>query len=693
VKKRQNRKIFNNNQHLRNYELFKVRQKQMILEIGILFTTYMGVRIYEKHNQKSTTAKQIKQPQKHSKEIVINNVEKRHQYYLKISAVSMGFAALRQFFFPALAPLSFGLYLYTTFPYMRQVENTLTKQRKIDVDVFFFTADMITLGINQYFVAASTTLLFHHGRYMVKKLKNESENRIINVFNQQYHTVWMLKNNVEIEVPIEKIKVNDIIVIQTGEKVPVDGIIIEGMATIDQHALTGESQPVEKEVGTQVFASTFLVMGKIYVKVEKAGQDTTVAKIGQILIDSADFKSKIQLKGEQWANKATFPMLVMSGFLLPILGATNTVVFMYSHIGNRIRVLAPLGTLSHISLASHNGILIKDGRVFEELSKVDTILFDKTGTLTHEQPDIRQILVCDNYQEKDILTYAAAAECKLTHPIAKAILNKAKNAGFTLPKIEDSKYQLGYGITVSLDDKLIRVGSVRFMSQENIVFSETLKTAIEYSQSNGYSIVVVAINHQAIGAIELQTSVRTEVKQIITGLRQRGIKFMAIVSGDHQQPTKKLAEELGMDNYFYDILPQYKAEIVEQLQKEGKSVCFIGDGINDTIAMKTANVSISLQGATSIATDTAEIVLMDGSLSHLCKLFDISKSLEANLRESVAFTVAPGIFSLSSTFLLHLNIMTSLLGIVIFMTFGRRNAMLPLKEIKEQSIPKSMSKR
>ncbi|MEK8015800.1 MAG: HAD-IC family P-type ATPase, partial [Candidatus Parabeggiatoa sp.] len=202
----------------------------------------------------------------------------------------------------------------------------------------------------------------------------------------------------------------------------------------------------------------------------------------------------------------------------------------------------------------------------------------------------------------------------------------------------------------------------------------------------GYSIVVVAVNHQAVGVIELQSSVRTEIKPMMTGLRQQGIKFMAIVSGDHQQPTQKLAEDLGMDSYFYEVLPQQKAEIVEQLQKEGKSVCFIGDGINDTIAMKTANVSISLQGATSIATDTAEIVLMDGSLSQLCKLFDIAKRLEANLQKSLALTLAPGISSLSSAFFLHFNIMTSLLIILFFVTLGRRNAMLPLKEIKEQKV-------
>jgi Cu2+-exporting ATPase len=198
--------------------------------------------------------------------------------------------------------------------------------------------------------------------------------------------------------------------------------------------------------------------------------------------------------------------------------------------------------------------------------------------------------------------------------------------------------------------------------------------------------VLVAVNQRVSGAIKIQAQVRPEVKNMINGLRQRGIKHIAIVSGDHKQPTQKLAEELGMDNYFYEILPENKAKIVEQLQADGKSVCFVGDGINDAIAMKKANVSISLHGATSIATDMAEVILMDGSLSHLCDLFDISKKLENNLRNGVLITIIPGVINLSGFLLFHFTILTSLLVMGTFSTLAIGNAMLPyLMEISDKN--------
>jgi Cu2+-exporting ATPase len=384
-------------------------------------------------------------------------------------------------------------------------------------------------------------------------------------------------------------------------------------------------------------------------------------------------------------------MLVMAGVILPLFGPTSTVVFINSHTGSTIRTFASLGTLNHVSIASHKGILVKDGRALEKLNQIDTVLFDKTGTLTDEQPKVIQIIICEEYDENEILTYAAAAERKFTHPIAKAILAKAQEFNLTLPNIDDSQYQMGYGITVNLENKVIRVGSVRFIKNEGITIPELIEEAITHSQTESYSLVLVAVNQQVGGAIKIQSQVRPEVKNMINGLRQRGIKHIAIVSGDHKQPTQKLAEELGMDSYFYEILPENKAQIVEQLQTEGKSVCFVGDGINDAIAMKKANVSISLHGASSIATDMAEVILMDGSLSHLCETFDISRNLEKNLQNAVLITLIPGVLNLSGVFLFHFSILTSLLTLGTFSTLAIGNAMLPyLTEIsdKKQVVPK-----
>ncbi|EDN66169.1 conserved hypothetical protein [Beggiatoa sp. PS] len=183
----------------------------------------------------------------------------------------------------------------------------------------------------------------------------------------------------------------------------------------------------------------------------------------------------------------------------------------------------------------------------------------------------------------------------MSHPLAYAIVNKAEESNIVLPQIDDSKYQIGYGITVNMTDNMIRVGSVRFMKMEGIPLSKEIETAMQDSNAKGHSLVMVAVNHQIAGAIEIQSAVRSEVKSIISGLRERGIKHISIVSGDHQHTTQIVAESLGMDSYFYEVLPQQKADIVKQLQQEGKTVCFVGDGINDAIAMKTANVSVSLR--------------------------------------------------------------------------------------------------
>ncbi len=665
----------------------------MLLDVGVVFAAYIGVKLVKKYrkkpktkNHKIATVQPVKQ---HSLNEVpqmqlLNKAKtQQHQHYLKMSAVSMGLATMRSVY-PQISVLSLSIFTYTALPFCQQVEKSLVKDKKIDGHVLYFIADTMMLALGYYFTAALAVSLFHLSNIILAKTQDHSKKMLLDVFGQQPHKVWILKDDIEIEISLEALKLNDIVVINAGEVVPVDGIITNGMATIDQHVLTGEAQPIEKIIGDQVFASTVLITGKIFVKVEKSGQDTTIAKIGQILNHTCDFKSNLQLKGEKWADTAVLPLLIMGGLSWPILGPIGTVVILNSHIASSIRTVGPLGTLNHLTIASHNGILIKDGRVLESLNEVDTVLFDKTGTLTGEQPEVGRIIQCGSETEATILTYAAAAEQKLNHPIAKAILTKAQQANLDLPNLDDSEYHMGYGIMVMLDEKIIRVGSARFMVMENIVIPPKIEQAMTEAHHEGHSIVMVAVNQHLIGAIEIQATVRPEVKNIINGLRERGIKHIAIVSGDHQQPTQKLAESLGIESYFYDILPEDKADIVVQFQQAGKSVCFVGDGINDAIAMKKANVSISLRGATAIATDVAQIVLMDGSLSHLGNLFDISTDLNANLRNSLIINLVPKIVIFSGAFM-NLGILTAVILSGSSFLVAVANAMLPLKQIYQEN--------
>ncbi len=670
----------------------------MLLELGIVFVVYKGICFFENNrHSKVRSTKNINARQTKQDLIKATDIEEKEQiHYLKMSVVAMGIGAIRQVFLtsPPLVLLNIAAFTYIAVPQFKAAENSLIKERKVDGYVLYFLVDATTFALGQYFAAALGISLFHLSKLVVSRAKGHSKKMLLDVFEQQQpQNVWLLRDEIELEVPLATIKNSDIIVVKTGDIVPVDGIITEGMASIDQHALTGESRPLEKSLGDQVFAATIVVAGKILIKVEKSGQETTIAKISQILNRSIDVKTNFQLKGEKWADTWILPMLGIAGLGLPLFGPVGFVIILSSHISSRIRVIAPLGTLNHISIASHKGILIKDGRALEILTHIDVVLFDKTGTLTHQDNEVTRIIVSNNYQENEVLAYAAAAERYVAHPIAKAIIKKASASNCTIPLVTDeSKYQIGYGITVNLEDedKVIRVGSPRFMLTEGISIPSKIEAAEKQAHLEGHSLVVVAINNQVGGAIELQTVLRPEVTKVLEQLRQTGVKHLAIVSGDHKLPTQKLAESLGMDSYYYDITPENKADIVEQLQKAGKSVCFVGDGINDAIAMKKANVSISIHGATSIATDVAEIVLMDGTLSHLADIFEISKNLESNLYNSLKSSIIPGIIKIGGFFLLNFGILTAILVDAAFFFVGVGNSMLPLIGIEHEKTGKKI---
>jgi len=295
----------------------------MLLEAGILLATYSGLRLFEKLRgkpQKKERIKQNKKPQsssleKHNEEtdktLVVNDkADQQLEHRLKTSVVLVGLSALR-IFYPLLALLNLSLYIYNSVPPMKKSEKLLFQKRKINMEVFETMLIIASLATNQYFAGAFTQMTYYLSTKIKAKTQDKSKDMLMNVFDQQPRTLWILKNNVEIEVPLETVQVNDIVVVNTGEVVPVDGIIIDGMATIDQHALTGESQPAEKGVGDPVLAATIIMTGRIYVKVDKAGIDTTISKIGHILDRTTDFKTTMQLKGEKWADQVVHRQWLM----------------------------------------------------------------------------------------------------------------------------------------------------------------------------------------------------------------------------------------------------------------------------------------------------------------------------------------------------------------------------------------------
>ncbi|MCB0084327.1 MAG: HAD-IC family P-type ATPase, partial [Caldilineaceae bacterium] len=376
---------------------------------------------------------------------------------------------------------------------------------------------------------------------------------------------------------------------------------------------------------------------------------------------------------------------------IPLIGPMGALVILNAHFGYRLSVIGAISILNYLNLAGKQGVLIKDGRALVLLREVDTIVFDKTGTLTQEQPHIDRIHLCGGYSETDVLAYAAAAESRQTHPIARAILEEAQQRNIAVPLVNEADYKVGFGLKVNRGDQLLRVGSRRFMEMEGLAIPATMTEVQEICHQQGHSLILVAVDDMVIGALEIHATVRPEARAVLAELRRHNLASFYIISGDHTAPTQKLAGDLGIEHYFAETLPHQKAEIIEQLQAAGKTVCYVGDGINDAVALQKAHVSISLRGASTIATDTAQIILMDESIRHLGTLFDLGDDFAENMKINFASIIVPSVLGIGGAFFLHFGLIQSIVLNQIGFAAGVGNAMLPFLRQRRQSAEKSVA--
>jgi Cu2+-exporting ATPase len=601
--------------------------------------------------------------------------------HLPICTASLPLAASAQFALAPLLPAAAVLYAYTSIPTFREARRVFVEEKRIGVDALDAVVMVGCLGTMSIFPGAVCCWCLSFGRFLVKQSRDRSERLLASAVGKQPRFAWLWRDGVEVQVPADKLERGDVIVVHTGEAVPVDGHIVDGMAMIDQHALTGESAPAEKGSGDRVYASTLMVAGQIKVSVEMSGSQTASAQIGRILSDTAGYKMSSQHKGERLADQAVIPTLGVGALGMAMMGPVGAVAVLNSDLGTGIRMAAPLAMLSSLTLCASKGILVKDGRALEAINRIDTVLFDKTGTLTREQPEVSRIIAAKGWASERVLALAAAAERKFHHPIALAIVQQAEQLSLPLPGTDDTRYEVGYGITVHIEGQVVRVGSKRFMEIEAIELGTEIRAALELAHLEGHTMVMVAVEGEIAGAIELRASVRPEARAVIQGLRERGIKHIAIISGDHDGPTRKLASSLGMDRYFAQVLPAEKADYVTKLQAEGRKVCFVGDGINDSIALKKADVSISLRGASTIATDVAQVVFLEGGLAKLCELMGIARDLDRNVNRSWSMIIAPNLTNVIGVFTMGFGIMTSVITNNVSALAALANALLPLRKI------------
>jgi Cu2+-exporting ATPase len=615
--------------------------------------------------------------------------EEEATHYQRISLVALGLTGVGAILYSPLTLLSIPLLTYNYFHYLKKSHHVIFTQKQRMVGIFEWLCVTGVLILGKYLAAAVLFTMFFTARKLIIKTERSTHTDINNIFGSLPKKVWILRKNLEIEVPLNILQTNDIMVVRAGEMIAADGKIIIGEGTIDQCMLTGESQPVEKSQEDKVFASTMLLSGWLHIQVEKQGEETVTGQIVEVLKKTADFKSHIQSRGEAIVEKGAGISLLAMATALPLIGATQALALSGSGFGYQMRLVAPLTVLNYLRIASNHGILVKDGRALEKLAEVDTIIFDKTGTLTETIPQVERIVACNGFTEKQLLQYAVTAEQRQKHPIAQAICQAAAQQNLRSFPLKNSNYEVGYGIRVSFvvheagsKVQTILLGSQRFMESAKINIPNEIKSIQIKSAEKGHSLVYIALENQhLIGVIELRPSLRKNAKEVATALRQQGMTLY-IISGDQQKPTQQLAEMLGIENYYAETLPKDKAKIVENLQKEGRKVCFIGDGINDAVALQKADVAISLHGAATIATDTAEIVLIKPDLAYLPYLLQMANDLNNRINSGTMLNTASSISCVTGVLIFGMGISGAVFLYYSTLGINIANAMVPIMREK-----------
>ena len=491
-------------------------------------------------------------------------------------------------------------------------------------------------GHTVYFEGAAMIVTFIMiGNYLEANLKNKTQYAIKSLMNLQSKTAVIIKNGIEYEIPIKKVKVNDLVVVKPGERIPVDGAVTEGASAVDESMISGESVPNEKVIGSKVTGGTMNLNGYLKIQTEKTGGDTFLAKIIHLVKDAQKSKPKIQRIGDKVA--AVFvPVVILIAigtFLVWFLLIGQ--VFSYSLL-KAVAVLiiacpcalglaTPIAVVLGVGRAAENKILFNNAEAIENVSKIDTVVFDKTGTLTYARFEVTDIIPAQNGSSADkneILKKAASIENFSEHPIARAVVEHYQSENgkeAELYKTDGFRIVSGIGVEATINGKSYKIGGA------NLISKDTKLGGLEEGSdgTDGFNNIYLFENDALIGEIRVRDKIKENAKEVLGKLKDEKYK-LALISGDGKSATETIAREVNIDNYYYQILPDKKQEIITKMQGEGDKVAMVGDGINDAPSLSKADLGIAIGTGQDIAIQSADVILVKGELENILALFKIS---------------------------------------------------------------------
>lgn len=542
-----------------------------------------------------------------------------------------------------------------TFPVFQRAWAGIITQRRLNIDFLDFIAIAITTSQGNFLTPALMLSLIEIGENIRDRTARSSQKQTLDLLNTLSQFVWVERHSQKQQIPIQNVQPGDIVIVYPGEQVPIDGSIIRGTALLDQQKLTGESMPVFKSQGQPVFASTLVREGQIYILAERVGQNTRAGQSIQLMQVAPVHDTRMENQAIKIAEQAVLPTLLLSGAVFAVTGNPARVASILTlDLCTGIRVSIPTSVLAALSYAARQGILIRSGRALEKLAAVDTIVFDKTGTLTKGEITVVEIESFNpTISTERILALAAAAEQRLTHPVAQAIIRYAEtHPKIVIPQRGEWNYQLGLGVEAEIEGEIVYVGSHRFLDQQGINME-----SLHQQQLPGKSEIYVGSNGQLLGRIRYSDVLRPESREVINDLLTTEGVEVHMLTGDNHNTAKAVAADLGIPpGYTHaEAFPQEKAAIVSQLHQQGKTVAFVGDGINDSPALAYADVSVSFGDGSEIARETADVVLMQNDLHSLLQAIAIARHTKYLIQQNTNIVVIPNLAAMAMAVLIGLN--------------------------------------
>ena len=545
------------------------------------------------------------------------------QYPLALPTVSLALAFIAN---PWVRAINTPLMLWNAYPIAVRAYDIWKREKRLNVDFLDTLAISASLLQGNFVAGSLITWLIKLGDWIRDLTAAGSKRAIGDLLEFKNKTAWVNRNGTVVSIASDDLCVGDEVVVFPGEMIPVDGEIIEGQALIDQKTITGEGLPVSRSVGEAAFAATVIREGQITIRAMSVGNQTTAGQIVR-LIDSAPVgDTRMQNHAEKLADKLVVPTLGLATGTAVLTGDFNRFLsLVIVDYGTGIRVAAPTAVLSSMTLAAKSGIIIKSGRHMERLAEIDTIVFDKTGTLTCGAPEVGQIVTYgDRLSEQKLIGLAAAAESRLQHPVADAVRRKAIALQSSVSECNEPNYSVGMGVEAQVDGYQVHIGNERFMRHANI---HVEKAASDRNQleNDGYSCLYLAIDGVLAALVPYADQIREESQSIIRRLHDLGVKNTIMLTGDNSTVAKAVSQKLGLSRYIADMLPADKASVIQELQREGRVVAMVGDGINDSPALSFADVGIAMKHGAEVTHESADVVLMEDSLEKLVEAVEVSR--------------------------------------------------------------------